>query len=81
MYPDAQLVGRFTVVVVSQILHELSQVYFGLALLPPKNAKLLKNGNRVDVIFNKIQSRAALYVLSSAIKIINNINSWPIVIR
>lgn len=38
VYPDTQLVGRVTVVVVSQILHELCQVYFWLALLPPKDA-------------------------------------------
>lgn len=36
--PDPKLVGRLTAVLVGQKLHELSQVNFGFALPPSKNA-------------------------------------------
>ncbi len=50
VYPDTKLVGSFTVVVVSQILHKLSQIYFWFTLLLPENAKLLNNGKRVETL-------------------------------
>lgn len=34
VYSDTQLVGRVTVVVVSQMLHELCQIHSPLALFP-----------------------------------------------
>lgn len=34
VYSDTQLVGRVTVVVVSQMLHELCQIYFPFDLFP-----------------------------------------------
>jgi len=47
MYPDAQLVRRFTVVVISQILQKLSQIQLLFGLLPPESANLLNKGNRI----------------------------------
>lgn len=44
VYPDAKLIGRVAVVVVSQILQKLSQVHLSFALVLPKNAKLLHKG-------------------------------------
>lgn len=34
VYSDTQLVGRVTVVVISQMLHELCQIYFPSDLFP-----------------------------------------------
>lgn len=34
VYSDTQLVGRVTVIVVSQMLHELCQIHFRFALFP-----------------------------------------------
>lgn len=48
VYPDTQLVGRVTVVMVGQVLHKLCQVYFWLTLRLPKNTELLNKGNNVD---------------------------------
>lgn len=60
LYDDAQLVGRVTVVVVRQILHELSQVYFWLGLLLPKDTQLLKNRTREDTFRKNYQSGKVL---------------------
>lgn len=46
MNPDSEFVGRLTVVVVGQILHELRQVHSRFSLVLSEHAEVLTRGKR-----------------------------------
>lgn len=47
---DTEFIGRLTVVVVGQILHELRQVHSRFSLLPSEHAKVLTRKKKIECV-------------------------------